>query len=140
MRTERDVNHLIDADADGVMPAAARLRDEGHGLLIAYSRKVFIPLTQLCRDVCSYCTFARVPQAGVRTYLTPDEVLKIAKAGQAAGCTEALFTLGDKPELRYKAVREELAALGYASTIDYLHAMCALVLCETTLLPHVNPG
>ena len=119
---------------------AAQLRDAGHGPLISYSRKVFIPLTQLCRDVCSYCTFAQAPRPGKRVYLTADEVLAIARAGQTAGCTEALFTLGDKPELRYKAAREELAALGYASTIDYLHAMCARVLKETTLLPHVNPG
>ncbi len=132
--------HLTASPVVGLMPEAARLRDAGHGPLISYSRKVFIPLTRLCRDVCSYCTFAHAPQLGVRGYLTPDEVLAIAKAGQAADCTEALFTLGDKPELRYKAAREELATLGYASTIDYLHAMCALVLRETTLLPHVNPG
>jgi FO synthase len=107
---------------------------------ISYSRKVFIPLTKLCRDVCSYCTFAQAPRPGRRAYLTADEVLAIAKAGQAAGCTEALFTLGDKPELRYKSAREELAELGYATTIDYLQAMCARVLKETSLLPHVNPG
>ena len=107
---------------------------------ISYSRKVFIPLTQLCRDICSYCTFAQAPQPGKHAYLTADEVLAIARAGEAAGCTEALFTLGDKPELRYKAAREELAALGYSSTIDYLHAMCKRVLNETSLLPHVNPG
>ncbi|MEQ1773466.1 MAG: 5-amino-6-(D-ribitylamino)uracil--L-tyrosine 4-hydroxyphenyl transferase CofH [Burkholderiales bacterium] len=128
------------ANASELMPEGAHLRDTGHGLLVSYSRKVFIPLTRLCRDVCNYCTFARLPQRGVQTYLTPNEVLDIAKAGQAAGCTEALFTLGDKPELRYKAAREELAALGYTTTIDYLHAMCSLVLSETTLLPHVNPG
>ena len=114
--------------------------DAGHGSLVSYSRKVFIPLTQLCRDVCGYCTFAHAPRPGKRAYLTADEVLAIAKAGESAGCTEALFTLGDKPELRYKAAREELAALGYATTIDYLHAMCALVLKQTALLPHVNPG
>lgn len=131
---------LIAATAADLMPEAARLRDAGHGPLVSYSRKVFIPLTQLCRDVCGYCTFAHTPRPGKRAYLTADDVLAIAKAGQAAGCTEALFTLGDKPELRYKAAREELAALGYATTIDYLHAMCALVLRETTLLPHVNPG
>ena len=95
-------------------------------MLISYSRKVFIPLTKLCRDVCSYCTFAQAPQPGKRAYLTADEVLAIAKAGETTGCTEALFTLGDKPELRYKAAREELAALGYATTIDYLHAMCEI--------------
>ena len=131
---------FIDAKPVGLMPEATRLRDAGHGSLISFSRKVFIPLTQLCRDVCSYCTFAQAPQPGKRAYLTADEVLAIARAGEAAGCTEALFTLGDKPELRYKAAREELAALGYASTIDYLYAMCALVLRETVLLPHVNPG
>ena len=132
--------YLISGTTADLMAQAASLRDAGHGPLISYSRKVFIPLTQLCRDVCSYCTFAQVPQPGVRGYLTADEVLAIAKAGQAAGCTEALFTLGDKPELRYKVAREELATLGHASTIDYLHAMCALVLRETSLLPHVNPG
>ena len=132
--------HLLASTTADLMPQAARLRDTGHGPLVSYSRKVFIPLTQLCRDVCSYCTFAHAPQPGVRVYLTPDEVLDIAKAGQAAGCTEALFTLGDKPELRYRSAREELAVLGYTTTIDYLHAMCALVLRETTLLPHVNPG
>ena len=132
--------HWRHASASELTAEAAHLRDAGHGPLISYSRKVFIPLTQLCRDVCSYCTFAQAPQPGVRGYLTPDEVLAIAKAGQAAGCTEALFTLGDKPELRYKAAREELVALGYATTLDYLHAMCALVLKETSLLPHVNPG
>ena len=123
-----------------LMAEAARLRDEGHGRLISYSRKVFIPLTRLCRDVCHYCTFAEAPTAGHALYLTPDEVLAIARAGEAAGCTEALFTLGDKPELRYGAAREALAALGYATTIKYLVAMCALVLRETTLLPHANPG
>jgi FO synthase len=130
----------LPASASELMLTAVRLRDTAHGNVVSYSRKVFIPLTRLCRDVCSYCTFARAPQAGVLSYLTPDDVRDIAKAGQAAGCTEALFTLGDKPELRYKAAREELATLGYASTIDYLYAMCALVLKETSLLPHVNPG
>ena len=123
-----------------LMAEAARLRDEGHGRLISYSRKVFIPLTRLCRDVCHYGTFAEAPTSGHALYLTPDEVLAIARAGEAAGCTEALFTLGDKPELRYAAAREALAALGYATTIEYLVAMCALVLRETSLLPHANPG
>ena len=107
---------------------------------MSYSRKVFIPLTKLCRDVCHYCTFAERPRAGHAAYLSPDEVLAIARAGAAAGCTEALFTLGDKPELRYRAAREALAALGHETTISYLRAMCALVLKETGLLPHVNPG
>jgi FO synthase len=120
--------------------SAARLRDEGHGRHLSYSRKVFIPLTHLCRDVCHYCTFAERPRARQSAYLSADEVLAIARAGAAAGCTEALFTLGDKPELRYRAAREALDALGRETTIDYLEAMCALVLRETGLLPHANPG
>ena len=108
--------------------------------IFSYSRKVFIPLTHLCRDVCHYCTFAERPRAGRLAYLAADEVLSIARAGAAAGCTEALFTLGDKPELRYRAAREALDALGHETTIDYLQAMCALVLRETGLLPHANPG
>ena len=123
-----------------LIDAAGRLRDEGHGRQLSYSRKVFIPLTQLCRDVCHYCTFAQRPRAMQSAYLSADEVLAIARAGATAGCTEALFTLGDKPELRYRAAREALEALGHATTIDYLQAMCALVLRETGLLPHANPG
>src|SRR5215472_13952954 len=123
-----------------LMADASVLRDRGHGRLISYSRKVFIPLTHLCRDVCHYCTFAETPQAGRAAYLSPEEVLAIARAGAAAGCTEALFTLGDKPELRYRAAREALKALGHETTNSYLTAMCGLVLRETGLLPHANPG
>jgi FO synthase len=108
--------------------------------LITYSPKVFIPLTKLCRDVCHYCTFAQPPRRGERAYLRGDEVLEIARAGAEAGCHEALFTLGDKPERRYRAAREELAELGCETTIEYLARMCELVLAETGLLPHVNPG
>ncbi len=108
--------------------------------LITYSPKVFIPLTKLCRDVCHYCTFAQPPRRGERAYMRADEVLEVARAGAEAGCHEALFTLGDKPELRYRAAREELAVLGCESTISYLARMCELVLAETGLLPHVNPG
>jgi FO synthase len=127
-------------DLPGLMRVAARLRDAGHGQLVSYSRKVFIPLTQLCRDVCHYCTFAHPPRKGERVYLSRDEVLDIARAGAKAGCHEALFTLGDKPELRYAAARDELAALGHDSTLAYLAEMAALVLKETGLLPHLNPG
>lgn len=122
------------------MAEAARLRDLGHGSIVSYSRKVFIPLTRLCRDTCHYCTFVRGPRAAASAYLAPDEVLAIARAGEAAGCHEALFTLGDKPELKYEEARRALGRLGYRTTIDYLAAMCALVLRETGLLPHVNPG
>jgi FO synthase len=125
---------------NGLMAAAAALRDEGHGSAISYSRKVFIPLTRLCRDVCHYCTFAEAPKKGTAAYLAIGEVLAIARAGQAAGCREALFTLGDKPELRYAAARRWLDAAGYASTIDYLAAAAESVFRETGLLPHANPG
>ena len=108
--------------------------------LVTYSPKVFIPLTTLCRDVCGYCTFARPPRRGERAYLPVEEVLEIARSGAAAGCTEALFTLGDKPELRYRVAREELAELGFASTIEYLAYCAGRVLDETGLLPHLNPG
>ena len=108
---------LLDASLGELCAEARQVRREGHGVLVTYSPKVFIPLTKLCRDVCHYCTFAQPPRKGERAYLTPDEVLDIARAGAAAGCTEALFTLGDKPELRYKVARDELAALGCQSTL-----------------------
>ncbi|HEX4193143.1 MAG TPA: 7,8-didemethyl-8-hydroxy-5-deazariboflavin synthase CofG, partial [Stellaceae bacterium] len=130
----------VECDLDALMARAAARRDEAHGRLVSYSRKVFIPLTQLCRDSCHYCTFAHPPRSGERAYLSPDEVLAIARDGAAAGCREALFTLGDKPELRYRTARDELARLGYATTLDYLYAMAALVLRETGLLPHINAG
>ena len=129
----------IDAPAP-LMQVAAALRDRGHGNVVSYSRKVFIPLTRLCRDVCHYCTFAEPPRRRERPYLTPDEVLAIAEAGAAAGCKEALFTLGDKPELRYRAAREALVELGYETTLEYLAAMARRVFEETGLLPHLNPG
>src|SRR4051795_1431242 len=125
---------------DELCAEARALRAEGHGRLVTYSPKVFIPLTKLCRDVCHYCTFAHPPRRGERAYLSIDEVLEIARAGAAAGCHEALFTLGDKPELRYRAARDELAALGCATTLEYLARAASAVLEETTLLPHLNPG
>jgi FO synthase len=128
---------LLAAPLDDLLAEARRLR---RGPLVAYSPKVFIPLTTLCRDVCGYCTFARPPRRGERAFLTEDEVLAIARAGAAAGCREALFTLGDKPELRYKVAREELRALGCRTTLEYLERCARLVLQETGLLPHLNPG
>jgi len=139
--TRDKLERLIgEASLARLMGEAASLRDEGHGELVSYSRKVFIPLTQLCRDVCHYCTFAHPPRPGENAYLEPDQVLEIARAGAAAGCKEALFTLGDKPELRYQAARDHLVKLGYESTIEYLIAMAQRVLAETGLLPHANPG
>src|SRR5215475_12268398 len=134
------MRNRFDAPLAELIAEAAALRDSAHGRLISYSRKVFIPLTKLCRDVCHYCTFAQTPRAGTPVYLSPDEVLAIARAGAAAGCTEALFTLGDKPELRYQTARDALKTLGHDTTISYLREMCALVVKETGLLPHVNPG
>jgi FO synthase len=108
--------------------------------VVTYSRKVFIPLTNLCRDYCGYCTFRRDPgQPGAHT-MTPEEVLKVARAGEKLGCTEALFSLGDKPELIFPEMREILRNLGFRSTLHYLEAMCELVLRETSILPHPNPG
>jgi FO synthase len=137
---ELDMTWLETLPLSELMAQAAEKRDEAFERNISYSRKVFIPLTKLCRDVCHYCTFAERPKAGHAAYLSADEVLAIARAGEAAGCTEALFTLGDKPELRYRAARDALAGLGHETTIGYLREMCALVLKETSLLPHVNPG
>jgi FO synthase len=135
-----DARSLLDAPLDELCAEARRLRERGHGTLVTYSPKVFVPLTTLCRDVCHYCTFARPPRRGERAYLSLDEVLEIARAGAAAGCHEALFTLGDKPELRYRVAREELAALGCETTLEYLGRAARAVLDEIGLLPHLNPG
>jgi FO synthase len=131
------VADLRSAPLDELLAEARRLRT---GPLVTYSPKVFIPLTTLCRDVCGYCTFARPPRRGERAFMTEDEVLGIARAGAAAGCHEALFTLGDKPELRYEVAREELRGLGCKTTLEYLARCARLVLEETGLLPHLNPG
>jgi FO synthase len=131
---------LAELPAAELAGEAARCARAGKGRLITYSPKVFIPLTKLCRDVCHYCVFSRPPRPGKRAYLTIDEVLQIARAGAAAGCREALFTLGDKPELRYRSVRTELAELGCETTVEYLTRAAEAVLEETGLLPHVNAG
>src|SRR5215208_7064919 len=122
------------------MTEAARLRDATTGTRVTYSPKVFIPLTMLCRDRCGYCTFAQPPARLDAPYLSPDEVLAIARAGVAANCHEALFTLGERPEERYPAARAWLDEHGYASTVDYLVAMCRLVRDDAGLLPHANAG
>lgn len=123
-----------------MMERAAALALDGFGERVGYSRKVFIPLTRLCRDVCHYCTFAGPAPRRARAFLTPEDVLDVARAGVKAGCQEALFTLGDKPELRYTQARAELKTLGFATTLEYL-AHCARLVFETTgLLPHLNPG
>jgi FO synthase len=136
---KQDVVHCISNELDavpveGLMDRARALRAEGHGRLISFSPKVFMPLTRLCRDFCGYCTFAHPPRPGGHAFLTIDEVLAIARAGVAVGCTEALFRLGELPEQRYGVAR------GYFSAVDYLADACKQVLDQTGLLPHINPG
>ena len=134
---------LIDCHDDmlpALLTAARSSKEKFKPGVITYSRKVFIPLTNLCRDYCGYCTFRRDPgDPGAHT-MSPDEVLDVARAGEKLGCTEALFSLGDKPELLFPEMRETLRHLGYKSTLHYLEVMCELVLRETSLLPHPNPG
>ena len=122
-----------------LLAEACELRDRGHRQNISYSRKVFIPLTQLCRDVCHYCTFAHAPRADEKPYLSIDQMVAIAQAGKKAGCKEALFTLGDKPELRYRIAREELD-VGHPTTLSYVAEAASAVFRETGLLAHINPG
>src|SRR6476620_7400813 len=131
---------LLDIPLDALLAEARAVRDRAHGTRVTYSPKVFIPLTMLCRDKCGYCTFAQPPARLESPYLSPSQVLRTARQGADVGCHEALFTLGERPEERYPAARDWLAEHGYASTIDYLAAMCRLVLDETGLLPHANAG
>jgi 7,8-didemethyl-8-hydroxy-5-deazariboflavin synthase CofG subunit len=141
--SKADASRLIRATGGELLDLlreASTVRDARSGPVISYSRKVFIPLTNLCRDRCGYCTFAREPGDAKAHTMSPDEVLAVARAGKKAGCKEALFSLGDKPELRYPEYREWLEERGFRSTIEYLRAMCQLVFEETGLLPHANPG
>jgi FO synthase len=131
---------ILDTPLDDLTALARVVRDGAHGRRVTYSPKVFIPLTMLCRDRCGYCTFAKAPARLESPYLTAEEVLAVARAGRDAGCHEALFTLGERPELRYPVARDWLAAHGHGSTVDYLAEMCRLVLEETGLLPHANAG
>ena len=123
-----------------LLETAAAVRDRSKGRTVSYSRKVFIPLTHLCRDYCGYCTFRADPRAGVQPYMLPDEVLAVAEAGRRAGCKEALFSLGDQPERVFPEAKEFLKKLGFKRTLEYLAAMSELVLEKTGLLPHSNPG
>ncbi|PYU01744.1 MAG: 7,8-didemethyl-8-hydroxy-5-deazariboflavin synthase subunit CofG [Acidobacteria bacterium] len=125
---------------DELLGAASQVRQQGKGKTVTFSKKVFIPLTTLCRDYCSYCTFRKDPGQPGAHFMTPDEVLALAEQGRRAGCKEALFSLGDQPERIFPEAREFLRRQGYACTLDYLAAMCELVLERTGLLPHANPG
>jgi FO synthase len=128
------------SDLPGLLQTASLLRERYKGPHVSYSRKVFLPLTNICRDRCGYCTFRKDPwEAGAKT-MTPDEVLEVAEAGARLGCKEALFSLGDKPEVLYPEYRAQLASIGYRRTLDYLRDACELVVAHTGLLPHANPG
>ncbi|HCO02655.1 MAG TPA: 7,8-didemethyl-8-hydroxy-5-deazariboflavin synthase subunit CofG, partial [Actinobacteria bacterium] len=138
-----EVEALLTARGDALdelLGTASNLRDLGHGRVVTYSRKVFVPLTMLCRDHCHYCTFAKPPAHLDSPFLTLEEVVAIAEGGRKLGCKEALFTLGDRPEERYPVARQWLDERGYASTLDYVRAAAIRVIEETGLLPHLNPG
>ena len=128
------------APLDELLAAASEVREQGKGKTVSFSKKVFIPLTTLCRDYCGYCTFRKDPGQPGAHFMTPKEVLALAEQGRNAGCKEALFSLGDQPERIFPEAREFLRGQGYARTLDYLAAMCQLVLERTGLLPHANPG
>ncbi|MGH9116067.1 MAG: radical SAM protein, partial [Acidimicrobiales bacterium] len=131
---------VLDLPLRELLARAGEVRDRAHGTRVTYSPKVFIPLTMLCRDRCGYCTFAKAPARIGSPYMTPEQVLDVARRGAEAGCHEALFTLGERPEERYPVAAEWLEHAGYGSTIEYLAAMCRLVLDDTGLLPHANAG
>jgi 7,8-didemethyl-8-hydroxy-5-deazariboflavin synthase CofG subunit len=141
--SSEDAYRLIDATGDGLSAlvlTASLVRDRRKGRTVTYSRKVFIPLTNLCRQKCGYCTFSKPPSDPQAHTMTPDEVIAVAEAGRREGCKEAMFTLGEKPEEVYPEAREQLARLGHRTMVSYLRAMCELVLQGTGLLPHANPG
>ena len=141
--SDTDALALVDVDGAGMdelCGVAAELRDTGRGRVITFSPKVFIPLTRLCRDFCGYCTFRQSPAEAGELFLSADAVLSVAKAGERLGCTEALFTLGERPEQRYAEAGEWLDAHGHRTTLSYLSEMCRRVFDETDLLPHGNPG
>jgi len=137
---EQALDQAAQAPLADLLAAATELRAQGKGTVITFSKKVFIPLTTLCRDYCSYCTFRKDPGQPGAHFMTPEEVLALAERGSAAGCKEALFSLGDQPEKLFPEAREFLNRQGYSRTLDYLAAMCELVLERTGLLPHANPG
>src|SRR5580658_2555050 len=140
LEREDALSLMEEGPLEALLATAAAVRDRFKGRSVSYSRKVFIPLTHLCRDYCGYCTFRADPQAGVQPYMLPDEVLRVAEAGRKAGCKEALFSLGDQPERVFPEAKEFLKKLGFDRTLEYLAAMSELVLEKTGLLPHSNPG
>ena len=141
---ELDDEHILSLadwqDTAELVALASGLRDRGHGNVMTYSRKVFIPLTQLCRDVCHYCTFAQTPRKIEQAYMPVEDVIALCRQGEAMGCQEALFTLGERPELRYSAARKALQTMGFKTTLEYVREVAARVLSDTGLLPHINAG
>ena len=137
---EEVMSRIEGRELPDLMQEAQTIRDTGFGNVLTYSPKVFLPLTYLCRDVCHYCTFAKTPRQVPTAYLSIDEMVRIARAGAATGCHEALFTLGDQPEKRYKLARRELQNLGYDTTLAYLEHAADEVYKQTGLFPHLNPG
>jgi len=135
-----DFIHISHDQIDEYCRLSSEIRDYGHGDVITFSPKVFIPLTRLCRDFCGYCTFRQNPSEAEDLYLSPAQVLEVATKAETLGCTEALFTLGERPELRYSEAKNWLKSRGYRTTIEYLVDMCKLVSSDTSLIPHVNPG
>lgn len=131
---------LETTDLDELMARAAAIRDCRWGKVITYSRKVFVPLTNMCRDSCGYCVFVKHPTSPDATIMTPEQVQRVVRAGEKLGCKEVLFSLGEKPELRYDEAKDRLAELGYRRMTDYLRDVCAWVINETSLVPHVNAG
>ena len=139
--TTKAYDHLMcEGDVHELMRKASSVRDDFWGNEITYSRKIFVPLTNMCRDNCGYCTFVKHPDSPEAQIMPPDQVLRVAREGQKHGCKEVLFSLGEKPELRYERARTALKLLGFGSMIQYVREMCELVLKETSLLPHVNAG
>lgn len=139
-RADLSADLLETADLDALMAEAAAVRDRRWGKVITYSRKVFVPLTNMCRDTCGYCVFVKHPSSPDAEIMTPEKVQDVVRAGERLGCKEVLFSLGEKPELRYDLAKERLAELGYGRMTDYLREMCAWVVSETGLIPHVNAG
>ena len=135
-----ELKNYFNNDLDHLVEAASAVRNEGKGNIVTFSPKVFIPLTRLCRDYCGYCTFRLDPEDTDTLFMSPEQVLDVALKGQELGCTEALFTLGERPELRFEEAQSWLDERGYRTTLEYLTDMCEMVFLKTNLFPHANPG
>ncbi len=135
-----DRSYLINGNLASLMNEAKKIRNKSYGNKITYSRKVFVPLTNICRNQCGYCTFVQDPESPSAKVLSPDDVMEIVSKGEKYGCKEVLFSLGEKPELKYGSVLNKLNSFGHSTLVNYLASMCQLVIKETNLLPHTNIG